>query len=248
VTSLTLQFHPDWPNRGGLVIEAMARDRRYRSQFETQTSNGGLTAYPGGGRWRWESRLFDGRYDALDAEARPVYGAWNRNGDVYGGSPRFGSAYLRLRPHVMDRASFCFLDSVFEPTEVGDATALSHLAALADAAGHDYLDDYVEAHVHGGVRFPGDVEALVLDPCHGSGPVAEAAARLGCAVEHHPGFRVAATGLEVSFRGEAPVALARTLGETLTPALVAAAARSGEHDPQVVKYVWHLLARFGRAG
>jgi hypothetical protein len=148
----------------------------------------------------------------------------------------------------MDRASFCFPDSVFEPTEVGDATALSHLAALADAAGHDYLDDYIEAHVHGGVHFPDDVEALVLDPCHRSGPFAEAAARLGSAVEHHPGFRVATASLDAGFRGEAPVALARMLGETLTPTLVAAAARSGEHDPQVVKYVWHLLARFGRVG
>ncbi|WP_425584256.1 hypothetical protein [Streptosporangium album] len=28
------------------------------SQFVTGTGNGGLTAHPGGDRWRWESRIF----------------------------------------------------------------------------------------------------------------------------------------------------------------------------------------------
>lgn len=246
IMSLTLQFHPDWPYRGGLVIEAMALDGRYRSQFETGTSNGGLTAYPGGDRWRWESRLFAGKYDALDPSSRPVYGAWNRNDDVYGGSPRFGSAHLRLRAHVLERATFCFPDSTFEPSVVGDADALDRLSALADSAGHDYLDDYVEAHVHSGLSFAEDVEAVVLDPCHRDGAVAEAAGKLGCDIEFHPGFRLATAKLDISFRGPEPAALAQQLGQVITPDLVAGAARSGEHPQQTVKRVWHLLARFGR--
>lgn len=245
--SLTLQFHPDWPYQDGLVIEAMVRDGRYRSQFETGTSNGGLTAYPGGDRWRWESRLFDGKYDSLDPDSRPVYGAWNRNDDAYGGSPRFGSAHLRLRPHMLERATFCFPDSVFEPSEVSDASALERLCDLADSAGQDYLDDYVEAHIHSGLSFAEDVEAVVLDPCHREGAVAEAAGRFGCAVEFHPGFRLATSALDASFRGPEPAALAQQLGELITPDLVAGAARSGEHEPQTVKRVWHLLARFGGA-
>jgi Protein of unknown function (DUF3626) len=32
----------------------MADDGVYRSRFETGRSNGGLTAFPGGDRWRWE--------------------------------------------------------------------------------------------------------------------------------------------------------------------------------------------------
>jgi hypothetical protein len=47
----------------------MARDGVYRSQFETRVSNGGLTAYPGGDRWRWESRIFGAAYDD---DSRPV--------------------------------------------------------------------------------------------------------------------------------------------------------------------------------
>src|SRR5690606_26952412 len=51
---VTIQFHPDWPFRNGTVLEAIAADGRYRSQFETGTSNGGLTAHHGGDRWQWE--------------------------------------------------------------------------------------------------------------------------------------------------------------------------------------------------
>lgn len=71
---VTLQFHPDWPFGGGLVIVAIARDGRYGSQFETGTSNGGLTAHEGGDRWRWESRLFGGRYDGADTASGPCTG------------------------------------------------------------------------------------------------------------------------------------------------------------------------------
>lgn len=39
------------------------------------------------------------------------------------------------------------------------------LAPLADAHGRDPLDDCIEAHMHGAVRFATDVEAVVLDPC-----------------------------------------------------------------------------------
>jgi hypothetical protein len=51
---VTLHFHPDRLVGGAPILERMARV--YRSQFETGVSNGGLTACPGGDRWRWESR------------------------------------------------------------------------------------------------------------------------------------------------------------------------------------------------
>ena len=243
---VTLQFHPDWPHQGRLVIESMAADLAYRSQFETGVSNGGLTAFVGGDRWRWESRLFGGRYDEGPPSARPVYGAWNRRLDPYGGAVRFGSAYVRLRPEVTERSTFCFPDSVLDPEDVGGPELLPRLAGLADASGADELDDYVEAHVHGGVRFDADVEAIVLDPCFAGTPVEDAAGRLGCAVELHPGFRASPEDFDPEYRGPAAVELARQLGEQLTPRVLGEAARSGEHPPQLVKYVWHCLARFGR--
>ncbi|MFD4327292.1 DUF3626 domain-containing protein [Nocardioides sp. NPDC058538] len=245
--SLTLQFHPDWPHADGLVIESLARDGRYRSQFETGTSNGGLTARRGGDRWRWESRLFGGRYDEGPAGERPVYGAWNRRRDPYGGAIRFGSAHLRLRPEVLERCTFCFPDSVLEPTDFGGPEMLPQLSAMADSSGFDDLDECVEAHVHGGVVIERDVEAVVLDPCFRGTKVESAARYLGCAVEWHPGFRVATSGLDPDYRGQEYVDLARSLGDVLTPDLLGDTARSGDYDPQSVKHVWHYLARFGRS-
>lgn len=154
---VTLQFHPDWPFRDGLVIEAMARAGVYRSQFATGTSNGGLTAYEGGDRWRWESRLFQGRYDGRDARERPVYGALNYGDRPRGGSVRFGSAHFRLRPEVSESCTFCFPDSVFEPDAVSGPDSVDDLIAVAEASEHDLLDHYIEAHVHGGVVIKRDV-------------------------------------------------------------------------------------------
>lgn len=58
---VTCSFHPDrWaaPGSTELVIERLAREGVYRSQFVTGTSSGGLTAFRGGDRFRWESALF----------------------------------------------------------------------------------------------------------------------------------------------------------------------------------------------
>lgn len=243
--TVALHFHPDWPFASRTVIEAMADAGRYRSQFETGTSNGGLTAHHGGDRWRWESRLFAGRYDEGPCEERPVYGALSL-GEAYGPAHRFGSAYLRLRPQVLARTTFCYPDSASEPERVVDADGADALVAqmLADEA--DLLDSYVEAHVHGGVRLADDVEAIVLDPCFRGGPVEAAARGLGCVVEFHPGFSVGTRALDADYRGAEPLRLARELAPVLTPEVLGAAARTARHDPQTLKRVWHLLARFGR--
>jgi len=223
--TITVQFHPNWPHGAGMVIDSMAETGVYLSQFATGISNGGLTAFPGGDRWRWESRLFAGRYDRAPGTERPVYGVWNRRADPHGGGIRFGSSYLRLRPEVVERSTFCFPDSFHEPTDFGAADLLPHLCTMADAAGSDDLDDYVEAHVHGIVRFDTDVEALVLDPCFHGTEVEVAARRLGCAVEFHPGFRASPETFDPGYRGSRIVELARALGDKLTPAIVGDAAR-----------------------
>lgn len=239
-----LHFHPDWPYEDGTVIEAMAAAGRYRSQFETGTSNGGLTAHEGGHRWRWESRPFAGRYDGRAPAERPVYGAVDV-GDPYGAAPRFGSAYLRLRGEATARASFCYPDSVFEPDGVAEPCEVAGLLERMRADDLDALDRYVEAHVHGGVEFERDVESVVLDPCYRGTPIHAAGERLGSVV-FHPGFQARADELDPDYRGAEYVELAQALGEELTPAVIGLAARSGVHDPQALKRVWHLLARYGR--
>jgi uncharacterized protein DUF3626 len=74
---VTLHFHPDRLVAGVPILDLMARDGLYRSQFETGTGNGGLTAHLGGDRWHWESRIFAGAYDNGPAADRPKYGSLN---------------------------------------------------------------------------------------------------------------------------------------------------------------------------
>lgn len=243
---VTLQFHPDWPFGDGLVIEAIARDGRYRSQFETGISNGGLTAHEGGDRWRWESRLFGGRYDGAAHSQRPVYGALNFADDPYGGSVRFGSAHLRLREEVMDRCTFCFPDSVFEPKAVTGSDEVEDLIRLARASELDPLDRYVEAHVHGQVSIVRDVETVVLDPCYQGTDVERAAETFDCPVEWHPGFATATASLDPNYRSVEYVELAQSMASVITPDVLGQAARSGKYDGQALKRVWHYLARFGQ--
>jgi len=249
---VTLNFHPDRLHRGEPILHRLAADGVYRSQFETGTSNGGLSAHPGGDRWRWESRIFAGAYDHAQPQERPKYGALNDRDDPTGASPRFGSAHLRLRPEVLQRTTFCYPDSVYAPADFGVAGRMA-LLPLARAGRldlrRDVLDAYIEAHVHGPLCLVCDVEALVLDPSFRGTEVEALASRLPCAIEWHAGFRVPVDVLAAhpDYRGDAYARLGQALarGGMLTPAMLGEAARSGQHDPQDLKKVWHCLARFG---
>ncbi|SDT36802.1 DUF3626 domain-containing protein [Microlunatus soli] len=245
---VTLNFHPDRYQHGIPLIARLVEQGRYLSQFATGTSNGGLTAYEGGDRWRWEHRIFGGAYDRAAPDQRPVYGALNFRGRGVGAAQRFGSAHLRLTEATLERTTFCFPDSTFEPTDFGVAEHLS-LIELAAAADHDQLDDYIEAQVHGGVRLDRDVEACVLDPCFRGTEIEHAARRLPCRVEWHGGFVLSVEELlrHSDYRGPEIVDLGATIAVDgrLDPVIIGAAVRSGAHDPQAIKKVWHCVARFG---
>lgn len=250
---VTLQFHPDAPLGGQTMIDSLLRDGVYRSQFETGTSNGGLTAHPGGGRWQWESRIFGTAYDACAGEdigLRPKYGALNHRNDPYGGSPRFGSCHLRLHAHVLARTTFCYPDSHMQPDHFGVAERMN-LITLAErnAAGLEPLDDYIEAHVHGHVRMHEDVQAIVLDPCYRNTFVQEQAEQLPCALEWHKGFRLPMDQLAQcrDYRNADAVAALRSLGKAdFVTAADIGTARANGMDYQLAKWAWHCVARFGR--
>ncbi|MGC4075064.1 MAG: DUF3626 domain-containing protein [Nibricoccus sp.] len=113
--------------------------------------------------------------------------------------------------------------------------------------GSDHPHDYVEVQVHGGVSMQRDVEAVVLDPCFRS---ARPSRRL-----HNTSPATSSTTLVTSpaprtwtrsFPTPRAVQLAGALGVVITPTDVGAAANAGVHDAEVLKHVWHLLARFGR--
>ena len=245
---ITLNFHPDRPAGGVPILVALARDGAYHSQFVTGTSNGGLTARPGGDRWHWESRIFGGAYDEAAAHERPVYGALNFRRQVVGAAPRFGSSHFRLRAGAVARATFCYPDSAAEPTDFGVAAGMS-LIELAEADEQDALNDYIEAQVHGGVDLARDMEALVLDACYRGTPVETAARRLPCPVEWHPGYRLTVAGLRrhADYRGPQYVELGARIARDglIDPRAIGDAARTGRYELQHLKMVWHTLARFG---
>ncbi|MGF1429805.1 DUF3626 domain-containing protein [Kitasatospora sp. LaBMicrA B282] len=245
---VTLNFHPDRLRQGRPILREMAAAGVYRSQFVTGTSNGGLTAHPGGDRWRWEQRIFGGAYDHAAEEQRPVYGALNFRRQMVGAAPRFGSAHVRLTAEPVGRSTFCYPDSFTEPEDFGVATAMP-LVALAAADHRDALDDYIEVQVHGPVRFDRHVEALVLDPCYRGTEVEADARLLPCPVEWHPGYRLSAAELRrhPDFRGPEFVALGLELARDgeLTPWILGEASRTGRYDEQALKRVWHYVARFG---
>ena len=253
---VTVHFHPDRLVSDRLLLEHLGTDGVYRSQFETGTSNGGLSAHPGGDRWRWESRLFGGAYDCAPASARPKYGSLDHRRRPAGGSVRFGSAHLRLAPSVQERTTFCYPDSTTEPTAVGVAARMP-LIALAEhddaLARFDVLDDHIEAHVHGPLHLARDVEALVLDPCYRGTRVEAAAAGLPFPTEWHHGFRVHVDQLDqhADYRGRHIVDTARQIADReagdgwLDARVIGLAIRSGRWDEQDLKRVWHCTARFG---
>jgi len=245
---VTLNFHPDRRAGGRSILDALVADGKYHSQFLTGTSNGGLTAHPGGDRWRWESRMFGGAYDDAPAHTRPIYGALNFRRRSVGAAPRFGSAHFRLTGDTLQRATFCYPDSYLEPTHFAVAASMS-LIELAEADQQDALDDYIEAQVHGPVRLDRDVEALVLDPSYRGTDVEAAAHRLPCLVRWHPGFRLSLVELRrhPEYRGQRYVDLGIRIaeGDYLDPRVIGEAARTGRYDEQDLKRVWHYLARFG---
>lgn len=237
---ITVSFHPDRLVGDQSVAQLLARDMVYRSQFETGISNGGLTAFPGGDRDRWEQQMFAGAYPSASSVGRPVYGGLNLAAHPDGASPRFGSCYLRLSAAVTQRATFSHGDSVTEPTVVGTADMFGAIwAALLDevartgsalglaAAGPGEwaaavrvprsgpgraLDDYVEAQVHGGVHLGADVEAVVADPSFRGTPTGDLLAGLAPALHWHQGFVLAPGEVPDGPRGPVAPVLAAHLG------------------------------------
>ncbi|WP_198357558.1 DUF3626 domain-containing protein [Streptomyces fildesensis] len=245
---VTMNLHPDRWTGGLPILRRLAQDGVYSSQFVTGTSNGGLTAHPGGDRWRWESPIFGGAYDDAAAHERPVYGALNFRHEHIGAAPRFGSSHFRLTAEAVARATFCYPDSSTEPSDFGVATSCA-LVELAAAGKLDALDGHVEAQIHGPVLLDRDVEALVLDPSYRGTEVEAEAARLPCPVEWHGGFRLTVENLRrhPDFRGQEYVDLGAAIAVDgrLDPRIIGDATRTGRYDAQALKKVWHCLARFG---
>jgi hypothetical protein len=161
---------------------------------------------------------------------------------------------------MLDRSTFCFPDSDFEPTNFATSHRfdLLDLTDEFDAVERDdaseqelgrLLDDYIEAHVHGVITFADDVEGVILDPCYRSSDIEASARRLGVPVGWHDGRVLTVDELErhPNFRGPEAIRVGRQIARDgeLNARVIGDAVRSRGHDPQTLKKVWHLVARFG---
>ncbi|KAK3342202.1 hypothetical protein B0T25DRAFT_560195 [Lasiosphaeria hispida] len=132
---VAIHFHPDRPAGGKTVVQHLIADGVYRNQFETNISNGGLSASPGGARDEWERALFGGAYHAGGQDEdwcahRPKYGALDLLGHAADGpAPRFGSCFFVLDPAVLPRCTFTFGGSQDLPRWRGTADEFDGLLA-----------------------------------------------------------------------------------------------------------------------
>ena len=247
---VTINFHPDRFTKENVpLLVAIAEAGCLKSQFETGTSNGGLSAFSGRERWLWEQRVFDGAYDNAPNALRPKYGALNFRHYEMGASPRFGSAYFQLKPHVLTRTTFCYPDSYFEPNDFAVSSHLQSLIDKANSASEDLLDDYIEAHIHGEISLKNDIECLVLDPIYRATEIELQANALGVPVEWHQGFTLSIKTMQKypNYRGQQFIELAKqfALNVEINAKIVGEAVTILGYDEQDVKKVWHYLARFG---
>jgi hypothetical protein len=193
--------------------------------------------------------MFDGIFDDAPAALRPKYGTLDHLGSGIGGAPRFGSAHLRLKKHVIPRCTFAYPESHIEPTAYGTAEQMALLPLVIENKQKlEPLDNYIEAHVHGLLRVSDDVEAVVLDPSYRDTQVEIDAQSLPCELEWHQGFVLAVERFDdcVRYRGKAVADFIKLVAKQgiLTPALLDNY-RDDNEDQQLVKKAWHCIARFG---
>lgn len=81
------------------------------------------------------------------------------------------------------RSMFCFPDRNYD-TKAADTARNFDLDELTESTKMDDPSDrYIEAHVHGLLLMPRDIDALIPDPSYWTTLVVRAAKKLSCAVE-----------------------------------------------------------------
>ena len=158
------------------TIESVLNDGRFKSQFETKTSQGFLdTESPSHGiRGELEERLF-GYKSNTDAKNRPVYGYLSDGDGLDESVWQYGDVAVKLKKdQVRKRTTLTHKDSLSDARD-------SRVARLFDDADErmvkiedfgflraqktaelDFLD-YFEAQYHGGITLD-DIEHVVFTP------------------------------------------------------------------------------------
>ncbi|OJJ22800.1 hypothetical protein BKI52_00160 [marine bacterium AO1-C] len=139
---IAIHFHPYRLNvQGQSVLELLTESKRYKSQFETNISNGALDPTTGGKREQWENLLFGNTYhQSISLANRPKYGALDLWRFSDGPAPRFGSCFFVSKPHLSQYATFTYLDSHLNPDVKGTINCFEDILAslLSEAFERDF--------------------------------------------------------------------------------------------------------------
>ena len=126
------------------------------------------------------------------------------------------------------------------------------MIALAKCDQLDFLDDYIEAHVHGEISLEHDVERIVLDPIYESTEIEREANKLSIPVHWHAGYELSIDTMRLysGYRGERIIELAHKLAPEgiVNPLLLGAAVNEHRFESQDIKKVWHYFSRYGYLG
>ena len=249
---VTLNFHPDRLHLGMPILRAMARDGRYRNQFETGTSNGGLTAHPGGTGGSGSSASSavrmtgppprSGPSTARSTTASPPSAV--RRGSVRRtcGSRRTPSrAPLSVTPtRFSSPNTSARRRTSTSPRRLTDdwATGVPRPRQLRRGA-----RPRRRRPRHAMSRRWSSTRSSVAPrwrrtprPCRAlsSGTAGSGSTSRRSAPPDYRGAHVVDVAVEIA------------VGDHLDPGVIGAAVATGRHDPQDLKQVWHHLARFGR--
>ncbi len=131
---------------------------RYKTQFETQESNGALNPYI---RAAFESGTM-GLHPNMDATKRPVYGTMQTFESIVNTHPmsQYGTISLQLNENVRERSTVSYNDSLGMARDTAPAESTGkELDRMFNTGSSGAHFDYVEAQIHGGVSFS-DVKAI----------------------------------------------------------------------------------------
>lgn len=126
------------------------------------------------------------------------------------------------------------------------------------------LFHYIEAQVHGGIHLKDDIESLVADPSFKGteigGVLEQLCKNYGINLVWHQGFEMNAANVPSTYRGPAMPSLAQRIADhqTINARVIGEAVQELMREPerwedrgsrsemlQELKYIWHVLVRFG---
>lgn len=157
------------------IIDMMLNDTHFRNLFEVNKSNGSNDKKA---RASWEDNMFRSMYKDANPFDRVKYGVINIFSTKCGvvSAKGYGHSYIILKDHNKDRITYVHGDSSNKEMHIGSYKGFYHIIYYLDTKilkcllekiinnveSNNINYSYIEAQVHGELRFDRDIEKIVL--------------------------------------------------------------------------------------